>query len=166
MGIQLRQAKTIFLVLAILVFVLAGCGQSASSFGLEASPITATALTQSMRYIQGLNEGPSYTIGLTLPEDWVDSFVAFDTGNVVYFHYVNEEGQRFPIFTIEALSPEQFWQQQGSYPAQRVSLRTMPETYFVYHILEDAFHSGLPKAEFQVLAEQVPDVMTTFEVLN
>ncbi len=91
-----------------------------------------------MSYTEGISEGPSYTIGLTLPDEWIDNFVAFDTVNVVYFDYVNEEGQRFPIFSIEALSAEQYWQQQGSYPAQRVSLRSTPDTYFVYHVLEEA----------------------------
>jgi hypothetical protein len=165
MTMQVRSTR--FAVgLLLIALLLGGCGQSIASFGLESVPVDSASVTQTLRYVEGIKEGPLYEVGLTLPEDWVGNFVTSTAGNTVYYQFVDESGRRYPIFSIEALSEEQFWQQQGSYPAQRVSLRNTPDTFFVYHVLEDAFHSGLPKADFQALAEQVPGVMSSFDIVN
>lgn len=146
--------------------LLAGCAQTVGSFGSEITAVSDTVVPRSLQYIDGLDAGPQYSFTITVPEGWTERYVTRDTGNILYFEYETETGRRAPIFRIEALSRPQFWQQQGSYPGQHGTLQSTRDTYFLYYVPIDAVYSGLPAEEFEALAAEVPDVMTTFEVTD
>lgn len=154
------------LVLAMsMLMLVTGCGRSFSSVEPTLELVEDPTVVRPLQYQEGLEEGKLYAVEITLPEEWVGQFVTRNTGNVVHFDYVTESDYRAPIFSIEALSRAQFWEQQGSYPGQQTNILSTPDTYFVYHLPIDAWYSGLPEAEFEALAEIVPSLIATVDVM-
>jgi hypothetical protein len=156
--------RTFLAMSALLGVLLAGCGSSAGSFGLDVELVDETTVARSVRYVEGQEEGPVYQISLTVPEEWVGNFITRNTGNVLYFDYLNEDGHPAPLFAIEALSFGQFWKQTGPYAGEQVGLRNTVNTHFVYRMPIDAYYSGLPQETFLAISEQVPGIFTTFDV--
>lgn len=152
------------LLSTVLLLLLAGCGRSFGSFEPIAAPVTDKVVTGTMQYLLRLDEGPVYNFTLTLPDEWVGKITTRNGGNVVFFDYITDSGASVPFFTIEALSEEQLWKQEGGYPAYRSSIINTADTYFLYHLPVDAYYSGLPEETFASLAAAVPPVMLSFAV--
>jgi hypothetical protein len=98
-----------------------------------------------------------------VPADWVGQFETVNEGNTLVFNYITENDRRAPIFFIEALSRPQYWEQIGSYPGQYTNLVNTFDTYIIYHLPIDAYYSGLPRVEFEALAEDVPDIVASIQ---
>lgn len=152
------------LLTTVVLLLLTGCGRSFGSFEPVAAPVTDPVVAGTMQYLVRLEEGPLYNFTLTLPDEWLGQITTRNGGNVVFFDYIGASGEAVPFFSIEALSEEQLWKQEGGYPAYRSSIVNTVDTYFVYHLPIDAYYSGLPEEEFQGLAAAVPTLMTSFAV--
>lgn len=150
-----------FIVIFALAVMLAGCGTGTwGSLNQEVQAVEGTEVSVTLRYIDTNRVGPDYTLTLTLPEEWAGKFQTRNRRNTVIFEYIGER-RAHPIFTIDALSNAQYWNQIGSLPGQFTAFANTADTYLIYHVPIDAFHSGLPAAEFRALAAQVPDLIAT-----
>lgn len=152
------------LLATLLVLLLAGCGRSFGSFEPVAAPVTDKVVTGTLQYLLRLDEGPQYNFTMTLPDAWVGKIAMRNSGNVLFFDYLNDAGDPVPFFTIEALSEEQLWKQEGGYPGYRSSIINTVDTYFLYHLPVDAYYSGLPKDSYKSLADGVASTVNTFAV--
>jgi len=132
------------MLLSGMLMLLAGCGRAFGSFEPVAEPVDDATVVRPIQYLEGLEDGPLYEVAITLPEEWVGRFVTRNNGNVIHFDYVTESERQAPIFSIEALSEAQFWEQIGSYPGQQTNIVNTPDTYFIYHLPIDSWYSGLP----------------------
>lgn len=160
-----------WVVIGMLLLALVGCRQhSFGGFGNESIRLDDTVLTRSLQYLDNDEEGPMYTLSFTVPEAWVGEFVTINTGNQISFEYiVQEENEdenlrelRAPIFTVDALSNAQYWEQIGSYPGIYKNILNTADTYFIYQLPIDSFYSGLSDEDFEAFAEQVPGVIASF----
>lgn len=151
---QLRLLLSIFL-LALLV----GCG----TFSVEVETLTDTAVSRTVQYFHGQNEGPVYSFTVTVPEDWVEQFETSTTINRVSFNYVGEGNVSVPVFIVEALAPEQYWEQIGSYPGIYRNISNRNNTYFVYYVPTYFTQSSLSEEAYLELTELVPEIVSTFE---
>lgn len=157
----------IMLLGLLLPWVLSACGGGGGTVGgfkPETEAITATTLTRTMRYFDQGKLGPVYTVSLTVPDSWVNTFSTTSNGSVITFNFVDTDGRLAPIFTLHALSQSQYWKQNGGEPTQYKNIKATADTYFIYYLPIDAFFSGLPKAEYEALKAQVPQVMASLVV--
>lgn len=150
------------LLATVLLLLLAGCGRSFSSLEPVSAPVTDTVVAGTMQYLVRLDEGPLYNFTLNVPAEWVGKVNTRNSGNVVYFEYLNEGSSAIPLFSIEALSEEQLWKQEGGYPAYRSSILNTVDTYFVYHLPIDAYYSGVTEERYAELVAGVPELMPSF----
>jgi len=153
-----RQLRLLLLT-TLLLAVLVGCG----AVEVEVSAITDTLVSGTAGYVQGLEEGPAYAFSLTVPEDWVEQFETANTGARISFNYTGGEDANVPIFVMEALSPEQYWEQNGSYPGIYYNVVNKLDTYFVYYVPTYFEIEGLPADDYQALVDIVPSVISTFD---
>lgn len=150
----------LLLLATLLAAVLVGCG----AVEAEVSAITDTLVSGTVGYLQGLEEGPDYTFSMTVPDDWVEQFETANTGSRVSFNYVGSDGGTgVPILIMEALSPEQYWEQNGSYPGIYINLANELDTYFVYYIPTYFAIEGLVEEDYQELVDAIPSIVSTFD---
>lgn len=150
----------ILLTIALLTLLaLTGCSAAVQRATNE--EIGSTEIERTLQYVAGQDVGPAYTVTLSVPSDWVGNFRTRTTGSQIHFDYV--AGNRVaPIFSIEALSRNQYWETSGSYPAYYTNLANKFETLFAYHLPIDPYYSGLPADEYAAIAAQVADIVATF----
>jgi hypothetical protein len=159
MAIQLR-----VVVLSIALLLLTGCMGTFGSFEPQTLPVTESTIVLPVRFLDGDKIGPEYQVSLTVPEEWVGQFVTNNNGNVVNLDFTETPGGQAPIFSISALSERQYWEQVGGYPGTYRNVLSTGDTFFVYHLPRDAYHSGLDAETYTAFAEEVPGIMTTFAV--
>lgn len=148
-----------FVLFIVVVAALAGCGPG--FVNNEVVSVDAAEVVSTMQYVDGPETGPAYTVSMVMPDEWVGEFAARNLGNVIYLDYVGD-GDAAAIFSVEALSPAQYWKASGSYPAYQTNLVNRGDTFFVYTLPVDAHYSGLSEEEFTAFAEMVPSVVETF----
>lgn len=154
--------KSRFVLFTIVLLVL-GLTACAGAFGgNELEPVTAATVNTSLQYVDIGVTGPAYDVSFVVPNEWVGKFVIRNIGNVLVFNHTTDTGQSKPLFYIEALSDTQYWQASGGYPTSQTNIINLGDTYFVYHLPVDTFHSGLAEDEFQALAAAVPDIVASF----
>lgn len=150
-------------ILGLLLLTLVGCGRAYSVSAEDVAPVDSAEVTRTLQFLDGLEEGPQYTVSLTVPDAWVGNFQTRTAGNVLYFDYTREDDLAAPIFSIEALSPAQYWQASGSYPAYQTNLVNKGDTFFVYTLPIDDYYSGLAEEALKDLSIRVPAVVRTFD---
>lgn len=152
-----------FVVLALVLVLLAGCGRAFGGFDPQTQPVTSQEVVLPVQYWDGLQPGPLYQVTITLPEDWVGKFATSNNGNQVAFNLSERPDRPAPIFTISALSERQYWEQIGGYPGSYRSILSTGDTHFIYHLPIDPYYSGLTPDVYSALAGQVPGVITSFQ---
>jgi len=153
----------LFTLLITVFLLLTGC---VGSFGADqVAAVDSSVVSTAMHYVDGSTKGPVYNVSLAVPDAWVGQFTTRNVGNTVTFSYTPSEGESKLIFTIEALSPTQYWQASGSYPASQTNIVNLSDTYFVYHLPIDTFYSGLSQEQFLTFAEAVPDIVASFSAV-
>lgn len=157
-----KSRVVLFTVLVVVLVMVTGC--AGAFLGLEVSEVDDTAVTIPMQYLQGPEEGPLYNVSLNVPSDWVGNFRVRSVGNVAYFEYTGASGEPAFIFSIDALSDEQYWKQSGSYPGSYQNIVNQGETYFIYHLPIDVYYSGLSETDFAAFTAEVPTVIESFQV--
>lgn len=151
----------ILLVVAALALTLSGCaGTNVNSV----VPVDNQTVAIPLQFIDGIEVGPVYNMTVNVPQEWVGQFKSRSVGNKVYFDYITPAGASAPIFFIEALSPSQYWDQNGAHPTSYINIINRGDTFFVYYLPIDAYYSGLPKQEFDAFAAAVPGVISSFAV--
>lgn len=153
--------KSQLFIVLLLTAVLVGCIGGFER--LSESEITDATFTTRMYFVQGNVAGPEYDVTVTVPDEWVGQFATRNVGNILYFDYTGEGTSTAQIFTIEALSADQYWKQSGSYPGSYVNIVNRGDTFFIYNLPIDSHFSGLSDEDFQVLAEAVPQIIASFE---
>lgn len=152
----------------ITALILVGCSgpvQDLSPTGVE--EVTETLVVRDVQFSEGRTVGPRYEWSIEVPEAWVGNFTTESDGSTVVFNFIDDSGRierEASIFRIEALSFDQFWAQNGSYPQQFINLANENDTYFIYYAPIDAFYSGLSQEEYDAFIAQIPDVVATFSV--
>ncbi len=149
----------ILLVVAALALILSGCAGTNVN---TVTPVDNEMVVLPVQFIDGIEVGPVYNMSVNVPQDWVGKFQSRSVGNKVYFDYITASGTTAPIFFIEALSPSQYWDQNGAHPTSYINLINRGDTFFVYYLPIDAYYSGLPKQEFDSFAAVVPGVVSSF----
>lgn len=163
-----RYRFTFLIIVVVLVGVLlTGCGPRALTGNFEflaVEDVESAVVVRPIRYVDGYNSGPIYNFSITVPEGWVDRFETENTGNSVTFNFIPnpERNVRAPIFSIEALSEAQYWEQIGSYPGDYENIVNTADTYFIYHLPLTSYFSGLDDEEFAAFAEAVPAIIDSF----
>lgn len=160
-------AKTMRTILFSLIItaVLSGCaGGAFGGFKTVEEPITEATVVRSLRWYDQANSGPTYEVSVEVPQAWVDNFVTTSNGSALVFNFINERGRKSPVFTIQALSLSQFWEQNGSFPSRYRNVKTTGNTYFVYDLPLDSYFSGLDDDTYANLAAVVPGIIETFSV--
>lgn len=158
-----NKLRMLLLTVLLAVWVMVtGC--AGGFLGLNVAEIQNTAVVIPMQYLQGPEQGPLYNVTVNVPEEWVGQFQTRNVGNVVYFEYVGQNSEPALIFTIDALSDEQYWKQSGSYPGSYQNIINQGDTYFIYHLPIDTYYSGLSETELTALTAVVPDVIASFDV--
>lgn len=153
----------IILTAVVLSLALSSCaGGAFGGFPPQSLPIDEADVTRTVRYFDEGSLGPVYEISFTVPDAWVDSFETEQTGSIIAFNFVTPEGRRARLFTIEALSQQQFWEQNGSYPTQFTNILNTWDTYFIYNVPLDAFYSGLSDELYDELTAAIPGVIESF----
>lgn len=159
----MKRISILFLSLAMLALV--GCGsRSFGNLSVQTEPVETTTITRTVQFVESGWLGPQYRITLTVPTEWVGRFQTRNRGNSVVFEFVNERGRASPIFSLDALSVSQYWEQVGNLPGDYNSIINTADTYIVYHLPITAFYSGLPPAQFQSLADAVPGIIQSVSV--
>lgn len=153
-----RGARTVCAVLILLL--MAGCANLSSS-PAQSAEINSNNVSSTLQYRDQSGQGPLHSVMVTVPDNWVGSFTTRNVGNVVYFDYTGGEHPA-EIFSIEALSPDQYWKASGAQPNSHTNLRNVGDTFFVYHLPIDAYYSGLPEDEFAELSAEALDVVLSF----
>lgn len=153
--------KIRYLILLVVLFTLAGCASSVSTAGSTVEAVQGPEVATTLRYQDGVEAGPLYNAALTVPDSWVGQFEARNEGNALYFDYTGD-GDRSPIFTIEALSPSQYWNSSGGYPNSHTNLVNRNDTFFVYYMPIEPYYAGLDEATFAELTAAVPEIAATF----
>lgn len=157
-----NQVRTV-LTAIVLALVLASCaGGAFGGFPQAPMEITEAEVVRTMRYFDEGSLGPQYSVSFTVPESWVGRFATVQTGSVMAFDFVAESGRRSRIFTIDALSQQQFWEQNGSYPTQFTNILNTWDTYFIYNVPIDAFYSGLDAEQYEAFTAEVPGIIDSF----
>jgi len=158
-------AKTVrqSLILIALIMVLVGC--AGGTFAERAEAITDQMVVREMRYFDEGELGDTYAVMFTVPDEWVGQFETSSDGAAMTVSRVEDNGRRAPIFTVFALSRQQWWEQGGAYPQSYPSLKSTPDTYFTYNAPIEAFYSGLERAEFEALRAALPDIVASFDVV-
>ena len=152
-------------LLVALLLVLTSCGRAYTVIDPAVTLLDAAMATGQLQYLEDLREGPLYGYTFDVPADWVGSVVLRNEGNRLWFDYIVTEGTpASPIFSIMALSRNQFWEQTGGYPGQYGDIVFTGDTYFIYQLPVDAHYSGLSDDAYASLSAQVPEVITTFQV--
>lgn len=164
MGTRMQRTARVVIALGLMLGLLTGCGRAFGAFQIVEEPVTQTEVTGPLRFAEGLETGPVYEFSMVVPEEWVSRFVVRNNGNTATFVYMQSPDRPAPIFTVQALSARQFWEQVGSYPGQYQDLIFTGDTYFIYSLPLDAFYSGLPREEYAALAEQVRAAVTSFSI--
>lgn len=163
---MLKHRTLLFSVILVLAVFLSGCAGSVSGVARSVVPVDDMLVESALQYRNGRDLGDVYTVSLTVPEDWVGVFELRNDGDTLYFDFIRENGVGAPIFFIEALSEQQYWQQIGSYPGDYTNLDNRNDTYFIYHLPKDPHYSGLPADDFADFAELVPDIVSTFDAVR
>lgn len=153
-------SKSQLFVLSIVILLLAACGQGPITYDVDS--VESAEVMTTLQYVQGIEQGPAYNISLTVPDTWVGEVATRNEGNVLYFDYLGAGEETAPIFSIEALSPTQYWKQAGGYPGYYTNIVNQNDTYFVYHLPIDAYYSGLSAETFAALSQSVPEIVATF----
>lgn len=153
----------IIVMAVVLAMSLASCAGGAFG-GFPQSPmdITETNVVRTIRYFDEGTLGPQYEVSFTVPESWVGSFETSQSGSVMAFDLIAENGRRSRIFQIDALSRQQFWEQNGSYPTQYSNILNTWDTYFIYYVPIEAFYSGLSQAEYDAITAEIPNIIDSF----
>lgn len=146
----------------MLAVLLAGCGGSFAANSV--TPVNSADVSLPMQYAHGPKLGPVYNLSMTMPAAWVGDFEVRSIGNKAYVNYVGDGNKNATIFTVEALSEDQYWQQVGSFPGSYATIINRGDTYFVYYLPIDSFYSSLPPAEFEAFAAEVPAIMQSVTV--
>lgn len=156
-----------YVLIAVALLLLVGCrSQAFGNYGVQTAPVDAAAVVQPLRFADQESVGSSYNVSVTVPESWVGQFEVRNTGNSLAFVYVGDSNRRAPIFYIEALSHDQYWEQIGSYPTLYTNIGILNNnTYFIYYVPPDAYYSGLPKEVFEAFAAEVPAVVASFSAV-
>lgn len=147
------------LIIAALALTLSGCAGTNVN---TVAPVNNETVVIPVQFIDGIEVGPLYNMSVNVPQDWVGKFQSRSVGNKVYFDYLTGSGAAAPIFFIEALSPSQYWDQNGAHPTSYINLINRGDTFFVYYLPIDAYYSGLPKQEFDTFAAAVPGIVSSF----
>lgn len=147
-------------VLALVMLALTGCG--GSFLKNETTAVSTETVSAQLQFVDGSEVGPLYNMTVDVPADWVGQFETRNVGNKIYFEFVTDSGNSAQIFFIEALSTSQYWQQSGNHPSSYVNIVNRGDTYFIYYLPIDAYHSGLPDEQFLSLAEAVPQIVASF----
>lgn len=151
----------ILLVVVALAITLTGCA------GVNVNTVATVdnqTVVAPLQFVDGIKVGPLYNLSVNVPQEWVGQFKLRSDGTKLYFDYVTAKGGSAPIFFIEALSQSQYWEQNGSHPGSYANIINLGDTYFIYYLPIDAYYSGLPKSEFNTLAEAVPGIISSFSV--
>lgn len=155
--------KRFVVFIALVVFLLALTGCVGVFLGNDLQAIDSPLVTASMQYLEGPEVGAPYNVSVTVPDEWVGEFNVRNIGNVLYFEYTGEGSRGVSeVFSIEALSMAQYWEQSGSYPGSYANLVNLGDTYFVYYLPIDAYYSGLSEEKFTSLTEMVPGIVASF----
>ncbi|MEL6404805.1 MAG: hypothetical protein AAFV98_13270 [Chloroflexota bacterium] len=149
------------IITALILVACQGPAQDLSPTGTET--IDDVVVVRDVQYREGRIVGPRYEWSIDVPAEWVGEFYTESNGSTVVF-FLGEEGDGAQLFRIEALSLDQYWAQNGSYPTQFVNLANEYNTYFTYYAPIDAFYSGLDDEVYDAILAQVPDVLATFSV--
>lgn len=157
------------LLVFVLVLLIASTGCSQYSFGGPESRVESIDdihVVRSMRYFDENTEGPEYTVSVVVPDGWVDEFETLNKGNSLAFRYLKDDDDiaGSPIFYLELLSNNQYWEQIGGFPGQFVTVLNTADTYFIYRLPPDAFYSGLQEEDFDAIAALVPEIMSSLIV--
>lgn len=163
---MIPQSRFIQSILILTLLGLVGCSGGVGGL-VEISPVDDTTLVREIQYLDDQREGPMYNITLDIPEEWVGQFETATQDNRITFDFIVEDdrnndgepdGTRATIFSIEALSIDQYWNQIGSYPGDYHNLLFTADTYFIYYLPQFAYYSGLSDEDFEVFKELVPSV--------
>lgn len=156
-------AKFRFVLLALLLVTLVGCSGVAAGVVDQVELINDTEVTRSLQWVDGRAAGPSYTVGFSVPEEWVGNVSTRTRGNTIAFVYTPDGGaQTGLIVEVQALSESQYWQQTGSYPELFVDLVNRFDTIFVYQVPIFVPESGLAGPVFEELVAGVPMIRQSF----
>lgn len=151
-----------FIIISVTaLLLLVGCG-SVGRGELVIETVEDQTINTQLRFLDGQDQGPVYNVSLAVPEDWVGEFVTRQQDNTITFRYMIDEMRRATIFTVEALSQSQYWEQIGSYPTPFVNIVFTADTYFIYHMPIYEYYTGLSEDEFQIFADEVPGIVDTF----
>jgi hypothetical protein len=152
------------LFLGFVTLALAGCGSRAfGNLRLQTESIDAADVARTIQFVESSRLGPQYELSFTVPSGWVGQFQTRNRGNSLAVEFVSETGRVSPIFTIDALSNAQYWEQVGSFPGDFNAVLNTADTYFVYHLPQFSFYSGLPAAQYQSFADAVPAVIASIQ---
>lgn len=158
-----KKFRFVFLAgLMALMFLVTSC---AGGFAVAETTtvVSSEVINATMWYVEGPKEGPFYDVTMEVPADWVDTFQVRNIGNRLYFDYIGADNQiPAQVFFIEAVSPEQYWQQTGSYPGSYANIVNKGDTYFSYYLPIDTYYSDLPQVDFARFEEVVPHVIESF----
>lgn len=152
---------SVVLVLSMLLLLVAGCGRSFTAVEPVVAVATEATVVSTLQYLDSLKAGPLYQVTVTLPDSLVGKIATRNTGNIVYFDYV--EGNA-PLFSLQALSRNQFWK-QGAYPGEFTNVANTKDTFFVHYQPIDVYYSGLPQDTFTALSAEVAGILSTVNVV-
>lgn len=171
---MIAQFRTIFLSLMVLI-ALAGCGSRiGGSFELAVETIDEGEAVRMLQYRDGKAEGPMYELTFAVPDDLVGQLETRIEGNIIDFDVILdiedtrvEDGfRRAPLFTVFALSNQQYWQQIGSYPGTYINIKNVGDTYFVYSVPPFEFYSGLSEEDYDAFSDDILAIVQSMQIAS
>lgn len=156
---MLGKIRLVLLSMALLLLV--GCGGRASWVASAEDAVNSATVTRAMQALDELTAGPTYNVSMTVPASWVNQFKTVNQGNTLQFVYTGK-GTDAPIFSIKALSANQYWMQSGSYPGSFRNIVNRGDTFFVSYAPIDTYYSGLSAAELAAFTAEIPGILQSF----
>ena len=146
--------KTLYIIIDILVLIIAIGG-----FFL---------INKKTQNNQEVYTNPVYGYSINIPADWKDKYLVEEKSNSTSFSYHPNpfSAYKYSLFSITVYSKND-WEQIKQEPGYHgTEIASKDDLVFVYVISLDNPHTGSERDEYQKMAEDVNEIIKTFEVKN
>ncbi len=106
-------------------------------------------------------EGLAFDFSLILPASWAEKVEMRQEANTVYFDYSRDPALKHPLFSIAALTADE-WEAARAEVGAGSGLISVDEIVFVYNTALDNPYVGAEGDEFQRMAEEAREIIATF----
>lgn len=131
-----------------------------TTLGKSDAPVQTPGTVRTQGFLT-TQDGRLVEYRILIPQNWEDKYETRKEGAIAYYDYIASPKQT--LFSIEALTAEQ-WKEKQQEPGYGEELFRQDEIVFVYHVALDNPYTGSQAEEFQQMAGEVKNVVSSLTV--